>query len=199
MNRIRVIVISAFFLCILNSELTASSRLTFLRVHGAVNSQEVGSGAYAVISVWDERGPVLVHPDNSFFTVVGSQRPQKVTLVDSKKKIRALAVFIPGYTQTLLFDAQSTALAVLFTDSRNFSHNQQVAAIIEGMGKEPAVQAFVAYLRRNLPTTSLEDLSTKKEYIELVENCQKEVFGEDQKEILKSLKSAEKELEKVME
>lgn len=176
----------------------AGSRLSFERLEGNVNSQEIGDAEYAVVSIWDERGHVPLNPDGSFTTVIGSQRPQKITLVDAHNKIRALSVVVPGYTQKVVFDAHSTASAVLLADSDVFGQSPQVIVLLSRMEKSKAFQDFVIYLRKNLARMPLQDLAKDDEYVKLVESCQEEIFGADQKEIMNSLQSAEKELEKVM-
>jgi len=176
----------------------AASCLAFQPLEGTVNKQEVGAGEYTVVSIWDERGPVRLNADNSFSTVISTQRPQKISLIDAQKRMKALAVVVPGFTREIVFDARSTAMAVLLYDSEVFTQSQQVVALLARMEKSPGFQDLVAYLRKNMAGSSLESLSRKEEYSVLVANCQKEIFGEDQKKIMNSLQDAEKELEKVM-
>lgn len=198
MKQIIAILILGFLLFGNSYPSSAASRLALETFNGIVNKQEIGDGEYFIISIWDGRGYIPLHADNSFTVVVSTQRPQKISLVDNQKKVRALAVVVPGFTPSIVFDARSTALAVLFSDPDVFRQSPQVATLLARMEKGFEFQAFVAYLRKNLAGASLESLSKEEEYITLVENCQKEIFGEDQKEIMSSLQDAEKELGKVM-
>ena len=57
---------------------------------------------------------------------------------------------------------------------------------------------LVAFLKNNLPARNLEELMDNEECIKLLENCNKEILGQDQAIIRKSLYEAEDKLEKLL-
>jgi len=59
-------------------------------------------------------------------------------------------------------------------------------------------QNLVSFLKNNLPTLNLEELVNNEEYIKLLEACNKEIFGQDQAAIRKSLYEAKDRLEKLL-
>ena len=175
-----------------------SGSFDLIRVKGEVNRGEIGGEGLNVVSLWDG-SPVSVNEDGSFVTVISNQRPQKISLVDNKKKIRALLISMPGYQETAVFDAQSTAVAVLFYSTGSFGQSSEVKSFLKAVENKPAFQDLVGFLKRHLPQESLEELIKNDEYAAIFDACKREIFGDDQKAIKESLRSAQKELEKVLQ
>lgn len=175
-----------------------SGSFDLIRVKGEVNREEIGGEGLNVISLWDGK-PVPVNEDGSFVTVISNQRPQKISLVDNKKRIRALLISLPGYSQTQVFDAQATAVAVLFYSTDSFGQSSEVQRFLKSVENKPAFQNLVGFLKEHLRDECLEELIKSDEYAAIFDACKAEIFGDDQKAIKDSMRSAQKELEKVLQ
>ena len=169
-----------------------------VNLEGKVNKSEIGGEALYVVSLWDSRGNFPVSEDGSFTTVVSNQRPQKISLEDDKKKIRALAIVLPQSSKNIIFDAKSTALAVLFQDASSFGQSSEVEQFMGLAESSSSFQDLVAYLKKNLSDKSLDELNKLDQYAELLDACNSQIKGDDQKQIKDSLNAAKQELEKVL-
>lgn len=167
-----------------------------IQAKGLVDKKEIGGEGLSVVSLWDD--PAKVAEDGSFGTVVSNQRPQKITLVDNQKKPRALAIVSPQHAENVIFDAKSTAEAVLFYDIGSFGSAAEVEVIRKKLESEPAFQRLVLFFKKNLSAKSLEMLTKDEEYAGILEKCFSEIFGQDMLAIGSSLREAQKELEKVL-
>lgn len=175
-----------------------SGNLELIRVKGWANRDEIGGEGLNVVSLWDSR-PVSVSEDGSFITVISNQRPQKISLLDNKKRIRALLISLPDYSNKVVFDAESTAVAVLFYSTGSSGQFYDVFRFLKALENKPAFQDLVGFLKQHLRHESLEELIKNDEYAAIFDACKREVFGDDQKAIKDSLRSAQKELEKVLQ
>lgn len=169
-----------------------------LKAKGVVNRSEIGGNPLGVVSIWDKQQWAPVSEDGSFITVISNQRPQKLYLRDKENKTRALTISLPKYRDNIVFDAKSTAIAVLFQDASSFGQPEEVENFCRLLENEKSFKDLVLYFKKNLSNKPLEDLSADKEYVALFEKCNSEIFGEDQQAIRESMHVAQKELEKVL-
>jgi len=169
-----------------------------VNVEGNVNKTEIGGDALKVISLWDSRGNILVSEDGSFSTVVSNQRPQKISLVDNKNNTRALAIVLPQANDIVVFDARSTALALLFQDANSFGQSSQVLSFMTLAQNSSVFQELVAYLKINLKNKSLDELNRDEQYAQLLDACNSQIRGVKQDEIKKSLNTAKEQLQRVL-
>jgi len=176
----------------------AVGRFALLEIKGTVNLNEVGGRELKVVSLWADNPKAAVSVLGEFCTEISNQRPQKISVIDDKKKVRALAIAIPGHYERVVFDARSTAMAVLLEDSSAFGSSENILTLSKTMDKTGSFQELVAYLKKYLPQKSLEALLYVDEYIMLIENCERDIFGQNQQKIRNSLQIAEQKLEKVM-
>ena len=181
---------------LLTQELSAGLKL--IPAKGRVNLSEIGGGGLRVVSIWDDRKGLLVGTDGGFVTTISNQRPQKLSLVDNYKRTRGLAIALPQFADNIVFDAKSTALAVLFQDSSSFADSEEAENFCQQAQEKPSFRVLADYFKKNLPLKSLEELANNGEYISLLEECSVEILGQDHEAIRKSLKNAQKELEKFL-
>lgn len=183
------------FMLILTHPAMADSALKLIKVVGSVNRQEIGGSGLSVFSLWaDSRGsPVLA--DGVFETVVSDAKPQKISLRDSNNLTRAIAIVLPEVQEKIVFDAQSTAAAILFSDPGLLVNSAKVKGLIERMHANEAFQELVDFLKKKLPHSSLEGLINNPECRLLIEKCNADIFGVDSKAILESLRVAKGKLE----
>ena len=167
-------------------------------VKGVVNTEEIGGNGLCVVSLWDKRPLIAISADGSFTVAISNQRPQKLTVRDGRKYTRALAIALPGHAEKIVFDARSTAFAVLFYDSSLFGDDQQVSGLLKRAENSPSFQELAGYLKKSLPVMSMEEINQSEEYMALLEKCNKELLGDDQQAIRGSLQNAKSALEKVL-
>ncbi len=173
-------------------------KFKLIQAKGIVNRDEIGGEGVNIISIWDDK-PAPVAGDGSFATIISNQRPQKVSLTDSKKKTRALAILMPQYCSDIVFDAKSTAEAVLFYDSSSFGQSIQVENFLKRLETKASFRDLVLFLKKNLRLKPLEALAMDEEYAGILEKCNSEIFGQNRKAIGSSLQAAQDELEKTLQ
>ena len=176
----------------------AGNSLRLVEAKGKVNTADIGGNGLRVISLWDKSKGAPVSADGNFVVVISDSNPQKLWVKDAKMNTRALAIVIPENSDNVVFDAKSTALALLFQDSASLRNSAEVENIsIMAMNKK-SFQDLVFFLKDNLPARDLEELMNNEECIKLLENCNKEILGQDQAMIRKSLYEAKDKLEKIL-
>lgn len=176
----------------------AGNNLRLIEAKGIVNTTDIGGRGLRVISLWDKSKGSPVSADGNFVVAISDSRPQKLWVKDDRMNTRALAIVIPKNSDKVVFDAQSTALALLFQDPASFRNSAEAEnTSILAMNKK-SFQDLVFFLKNNLPTLDLEELVNNEEYIKLLEKCNKEILGQDQAAIRKSLYEAKDKLEKLL-
>ena len=178
------------------TQAAADTVLQLIKVGGQVNTTEIGGSGLRVFSLWDKAQGEPVHPDGSFVTVIADSRPQKISLKDDKKKTRALALALPGSKQAISFDAVSTAVAMLFQDPGQFGNSAQAQRLAAKMAQKQSFCNLVDFLRKRLARMTLEELAGDAECTVLVEQCNTEIFGQDDQAIRNSLRGAQHILER---
>lgn len=186
-----------YFLLIFLMPAEAREGFRLIQAEGVVNKHEIGGENLSVVSLWDSK-PVAVTQEGSFVILISNQRPQKIFLLDNRKKTRALVISSPQAPGHIVFDARSTAIALLFNDPDYFGQPSQVYALCRSFEEKSSFQKLVLFLKKNLPSMSLEELAQDQEYAALLDKCSGEIFGEDSKAIGNSLHTAQKELDKVL-
>ena len=176
----------------------AEAGFGLLKVEGKVDLNEIGGRPLYVVSTWADDPRMPLPADGNFVTTICNLRPQKLSIIDEAKKTRAMAIVIPGASEPVIFDARSTAMAVLLRNSGDFGSSSSVIALSKAMDKAESFKELAAYLKKNLPEKPLESLLSQDDYVQLVEKCERDIFGQDQQKIRDSLKTAEKKLEKVL-
>lgn len=177
----------------------SGAKSLFIHAKGVVNRDEISGEGLNVLSLWDDRPVSPIAGDGSFTTVISNQRPQKLSLVDNKKRIRALAISLPQYSDNIVFDAKSTAVALLFSEPESFSQPLEAEDFCRKLEKEPPFQKLVSFLKKNLRLKTLEELTGDEEYTAILSKCNGEIFGEDPEAIKDSLQTAQTELQKVFQ
>ena len=177
----------------------ARTVLSPIKAKGIVDRAQIGGAGLHVVSIWDARPIVSVAADGGFTTVISNQRPQKISLIDTDGSTRALAISLPDKPDNITFDATSTAAAVLFQDSGSFGKSADVERFLKLAEKKDSFKRLVLFLKSNLLNNSLEQLNRDERYVALVEECNNEIFGQDQKAIRSSLTVAQGRLKDLLE
>lgn len=167
-----------------------------IQAKGVVNKEEV-DGAALVVSFWSDKAS-LVSQDGSFITIISNQRPQKLSLIDNKKRIRALTIAFPQHPEKIIFDAKSTAIALLFHDSNSFGQSLEVEELCRLFEKKKSFQELVLFFTKNLKLKALEDLIKDEEYADIFGRCNSEIFGNDPETIRGFLRVARQELQNIL-
>lgn len=194
-----ILFVTGFVVCLGIVCADARSVLSPIKVSGVVDRSVIGGQGLRVVSIWDNRKVTTIAADGSFTTVVSNQRPQKISLADSSGATRALAIVLPRESGAIRFDAASTAEAVLFQDSGSFGNIADVEKLLARIKNDPSFEKLSVFLKASLLSRSLEELSSDNKYIELVENCNSQIFGQDQRAIREKLSSAEGRLKTLLE
>ena len=169
------------------------------KINGTVNTQEIGGQALYVFSMWNSGRKAFVESDGSFSVfVLSSDRPQKLSVRDTSEKTRGLAFVLSSGTEPITFDAASTARAMLLNDPALLKDAATLKKYSSAISSQRSFQAFVEFLKTNLPLKSLEALTRDDRYVVLFEACNKEIFSEDRKAIDRSLSEAEHSLKKII-
>lgn len=176
----------------------AKSGLNLISAKGIVNTSDIGGQGLYVFSMWDSGKNSFVKGDGSFETVISNSRAQKLSVRDNRKATRALAIVLPQNPDNIVFDAESTALAVLLSDSSLFRNHEDMQRFFQKAVSKKSFQNLVIFLQKNLPLKALEDLTEDEEYRGLVQACNKDLFQEDSTAIKKSLYDAREEIEKIL-
>jgi len=184
------------FLFLLVIDAGAKEMLDPIQAKGSVDTKEIGGRGLSVISLWSKA--IIVDESGRFTTVVSNLRPQKLFLVDIKKNTRALAISLPDSSNNIVFDAKSTAVAFMFKDAVLFGSTARAKAFIGSLEGNRAFLVLVSYFKSNLKEKTLEELALDNTCVELVDKCNADIFGQNRGQINNSLKSAEKELSRVL-
>lgn len=179
--------------------LSSEIRKTFelIQARGVINKEEVDGLSLSVVSFWSDKAS-LAGEDGSFTTTISNQRPQKLSLIDNKKRIRALAIVFPQHPDKIVFDAKSTAIAVLFHDSDSFGQSLEVEELCRLFEKKQSFQELVLFFKENLKLKALEDLVKDEKYSDIFGRCNSEIFGNDPEKIKGSLRVAQQELQNIL-
>ncbi len=191
-----ILLVLNFPVALLSREIREPFKL--IQAKGIVNKDEIGGDVFNVVSFWSDKA-ALVAQDGSFTTVISNQRPQKLSLIDDKKRIRALAIALPQYSDKIIFDAKSTAIAVLFQDSNSFRQSSEVEYLCRSFEEKQSFQNLFLFFKSNLKIKALEDLSKNEEYADIFGKCNSEIFGNDPEMIKSSLQAAEQELQHILQ
>lgn len=182
------------FIAVFSATAGAENNLKVIEAKGSVNIAEVGGDGLRVFSLWDKAEGVCVGPDGSFSTLISGSAPQKLAVRDSKRSTRALMMILPEKGGNTVIDAESTATAILFSDPQLLRKSESVEKYSGLMRQNKSFQELAAFLRKNLPLKSLEELADNPQCTALLEKCNEEIFGEDQLQVKKSLHEAEGKL-----
>jgi hypothetical protein len=177
----------------------AKNDFNLIKAKGTVSLSDIGGKGLYVFSMWDASKNSFVKADGSFVTVISNSRAQKISVKDHKKAIRALAIVLPQSPDNIIFDAESTAMAVLLSDASLFRNSMDMEKFYKKAATKKSFQDFVVFLKKSLPLKSLEALTGDDEYVALVRACNKEIFNEDDAAIKKSLYQAREQLEKSLQ
>lgn len=198
MKRVISLAILIGFLFVGAITASAKSGLSLIPAKGTVNMRDIGGQGLYVFSMWDTAQNSFVKTDGSFETVIASGRAQKLSVKDSQKATRALAIVLPQDPDNIVFDAESTALAVLLSDASLFRSYEDMQRFFKRAMSKASFQGLAAFLRKNLSSRTLEDLTEDEKYRDLVQSCNKDLFQEDSATIKKSLYDAREEIEKIL-
>ena len=174
---------------------TAGSTLRLIKASGSVNTSEIGGRGLYVFSLWGERATSGVKEDGSFATEISSSRPQKLSVKDDQGMTRALAIVLPKNAEQIVFDARSTAAALLFQDQNSFRSSQAAQDLLTTMAQHQSFQELVSFLKKKLIVHSLEALVDDSECIALLETCNDVIFQENTPAVRKALYEAKDRLE----
>jgi len=177
----------------------AKNDFSLINVAGIVNTKDIGGQGLYVFSMWDGSRNSFVKIDGSFVSVVLNGRAQKLSVKDSKKATRALAIVLPQSPDNIVFDAESTAMAVLLSDPSLFRNSTDMTKFYNMAISKKSFQGLTVFLKKNLPLKSIEEIMRDDEYLALVRACNKEIFNEDAAAVKKSLYQAREQLEKLLQ
>ncbi len=192
-------VLMLIFALVLAVSVMAENGLRLIKARGAVNVSDIGGNGLYVYSLWDKSKGSPVGSDGSFVTVISDSRPQKLSVMDDKKMTRALAIVLPEDSERIAFDAKSTAMAILFRDPASFGNSAEAKTLSRAMADNKSFQDLVIFLKKNLPSLALEELTSNTECAALLEKCSDEIFGEDQITIRKSMQGAQNKLQRLLQ
>ncbi|MCX5715200.1 MAG: hypothetical protein NT033_10505 [Candidatus Omnitrophica bacterium] len=176
----------------------STKSLILIKARGRVNLNEIGGKGLYAFSLWD-KNRALIGNDGSFTTVISNFGPQKIMVKDDRQNTRAMAIVLPEDPQGLVFDAKSTAIAILLQDPGLLESSDTVNNISSMMTDKKSFKDLIVFFKKNLPHTSLQELADNAECISLLERCNAEIFGEDKEAINKSLNEAESKLQKIFQ
>ena len=199
MKKIFCLYLICSFLLFFGGAALAKDTLNLIKAKGTVNTAEIGGKGLYVFSMWDSSRNSFVSADGSFVTVVSDARTQKLSVRDDQKKTRALAIALPQESGNIVFDAQSTAMAILFSDPSLFRNSADMEKLYKKAAEKKSFQDLVIFLKKNLPSASLEELTGNGAYVALVRACNKEIFNEDAFAVKKSLYEAREQLERLLQ
>jgi len=175
----------------------SASVVKLIQARGLVNTKEIGGSGLCVFSLWDKHKCSALAADGSFSTVISGARPQKISLNDSKGSTRALAIALPEDSDKIIFDAKSTAAALLFQDANLFRDSQVAKNYFMVMEKKKSFHDLVVFFQQELPSKSLEELNNDAQCVKLLDRCSSEIFGNDPAAIRNSLEKAKIRLEEL--
>ncbi len=179
--------------------LVFARQLNPVEARGMVDRIEIGGDDLKVSSIWDVRKFSSVGQDGAFVTMVSNLRPQKLSVVDGRNMTRALAISLPEYPDKIIFDANSTACAILFKDPSAFGQTRDVEDFRKVVISKQSFRRLESFLRENLPTRPLEDIVKDSEFTVIMDNCAKEIFNEDKESINGALQAAQSALQKSLQ
>lgn len=163
---------------------------------GIVNTREIGGQGLHVFSMWNEGKTSWVSGEEQFsVNILSSERPQRLVVRDHARLSRGLALVGSQHFDRIVFDAQSTAFALLFGDPGQIKNNQDIDRYFEWVSEKKSYQNFVNFLKDSLSFNSIEELVRNDQYKDLFERCRLDVFGKDSQSIRKSLYQAQDQLE----
>ena len=174
-----------------------ASSIKLIQAKGTVNTREIGGERLSVFSLWDKQKYSPVLADGSFYTTISGSRPQKISLNDARGQTRALAIVVPEESERIIFDAKSTARAILFQDPALFKDSRTAENYFSAMENKKSFQALVLFFKQKLGLQSLEELNQDPECTALLETCSSEIFGDDPAAIRSSLQKAKERLEEL--
>ncbi len=187
------------FTILFTATAAAGNSLRLIKAIGRVNIKDIGGSGLYVFSLWDKNKASPVGADGTFVTVISDSRPQKLSVKDGRKMTRALAIALPKDSQRIIFDAKSTAEAILFRDPGLFGTSVEVENLFGIMTDKESFWDLVIFFKKNLPSRSLEELMNDRECTAFLEKCNSEIFGEDTGAIMKSLHEAKDKLQKLFQ
>jgi len=194
---VALLIISFFLPSVSYAATRAGNVIQLIRGKGIVNTREIGGEKLFVSSLWDKGGERPVSNDGSFSTTISGSRPQKISLNDANGQTRALAITVPENAEKIVFDAKSTARAILFQDPAQFKDSRTAENYFSAMEGKNSFQALVLFFKEKLASHSLEELNRDPQCIALLEKCSSEIFGEDPVAIRHSLQQAKQRLEEL--
>jgi len=199
LGRLAPLLLASVFAFFYIQNALAENNLTLIKVKGNVNTTEIGGSGLYVFSIWDKDKNSFVAADGGFTTVISDSRPQKLAVKDAQKKTRALSIIIPKDSEKIIFDAKSTAQAILFREPRLLATSASVETTFLSMAKSKSFWDLTGFLKKKLPGSSLEGLMDNPEFISLIDRCNAEVFGENTQDVTKSLYAAKERLERLLQ
>ena len=177
----------------------AESNFELVTVAGNVQMQEVGGKGLYIFSIWNGNKKSFVDGQGKFSVqILANSHPQKLSVRDDQGKTRALALIFSQGANPVIFDARSTALAVVLGDPDLVKDSAGMDKISRLASTKASFQEFVLFFKKNLPLKNLEALSHDPAYVDLFEACNREIFHEDRAVIKRSLRDAQGKLEELL-
>lgn len=130
---------------------------------GYVNTAEIGGSGFVVVSGYDSGSTITFEnasgKKSHFNTTVSRERPHIVYLMDKGHILRAMSVSLPLDPAYLVFDARSTAKAVLWAGG-NLSQMEN-ERLLSQIGYMDCWGNLYGYLQRKLPKNNVDNLTEK--------------------------------------
>lgn len=130
---------------------------------GYAYTAEIGGSGFVVVSGYDSGSTITFENKSAkqshFNTTVSKERPHIVYLMDKEHILRAMSVSLPLDPAYLVFDARSTAKAVLWAGGNlTQMENERLLAQI---GYLNCWGNLYGYLQRKLPKNNVDNLTAK--------------------------------------
>ena len=142
---------------------------------GQVNKDEIAGDNLSVISF---TGESPIDKDGRVLLNLSKEGAQLIFIMENGDKMIAPAISVPPCTKTMIFDAKSTAKALIFMSVGIMSVDPTEAGNrLDEMEELSCFREFYTMVKDGLATASLNDLGPEPDYSDLFENCVMEMFG----------------------
>lgn len=156
-----------------STQQSANSDQNALDAKGTVSlSETVCKNPQVATSLSNGEGQGIVGSKGEFTTKISKTNAAVILLIENQNKSCLTAVSLPQNANSLVFDAKSTLMASMFMTPGILTTDPTEAEarmkMIEGLSTYPAAYS---YLKENLKTKYLGDLTQTDEYNNLLQSC----------------------------
>lgn len=143
--------------------------LPSVEARGSVNRSEIGEGSLSIASMITEKND-LVQVDGTFKTLIPANKSIILLLVDDAFNVRAMTLSLPKHKDSIIFDAASTAQAMIYMPS--FETDPVRAEMWWPLIREiPTFPKIVSFLKTKIPNCSPDLAANNLEFMALHKQC----------------------------